>query len=223
MSANDNRWPEFEDRTCAVDLARRMAEADERLRVAPRDMPTLQRRLEYVLRAFETDDLAVVCRAADGTPTGANLTGHGFDLAARLSRGDLALFPAMGRVKAVRHWNRCRLRTVRERSNDFGPPRDGPARVVATAPSHYRLADVEGSETVVLIDPIETWQSHPAQLSYGRKVATVRSAWEVFSIEGRSHGLLFETSNGYEGIDASGGHRAEDTLPGAVWQISVNY
>ncbi|SFU97789.1 MULTISPECIES: hypothetical protein [unclassified Methylobacterium] len=223
MSANDNYAPEFEDRACAVDLARRMANAgDARLVVAPRDTPTLERRLEYVLRAFHTDDLAVVRRTADGTPTGACLTENGLDLAARLGRGDAALYPAMGRVKALRPPPRYGRRTVRSRSAGPGPSLAAPAKVLATAPSHYRAGDVEGSETFVIIDPIDCWHAHPAVIRYGRRVGTVLAAWEVFSLEGRSHGLLFETSDGFEGIDACGGHCAEDTLPGAAWQISVN-
>lgn len=216
MYANDNFFPDHEDRVRALDLLRRVAgKGDPRLAIDPREEPTLARRLESVLRILEILDLAVVRRASDGRPLRLAMTENGISIGSGLVGGGVALFPAEGGVRIVRP-------PASKRRSGSRLPARAPALILATAPSHYDAAVVRGSETEVIIDPVAQWDRHPTLTSHSCSIEGIRRAWEVFSTEGQSYGLVLETGGGFDGVDARGGHNTEDTLSGAAWQVRVN-
>lgn len=220
ISANDNYVPDWEDRSVALEFVRAtVAAGGERPEVDGWLARSLAVRARYVAQALEIDALAVVRRAADGHPLSASLTEFGCQVGERLAAGDIALMPGRGGLKLVSPPKcLCRL------SGDAlaAMVAEEPFSILATPPEHYDADVVEGSATSVVIEGLNAWTDHPAARMRRHGVVSVVRAWEVFSMEGVSYGLVLQTFDQFHALDAHGGHRCEASLAGAAWQVRVN-
>lgn len=219
---NDNLAPERSDRSAALDLVCRTIKAgDTPLQVDGSLGQVFATRWAYVFRALEIDGLAVIRRADDGRPLGANLTELGTFVGECLAAGDVVLLPGHGGIKVAGTPTQLRQRG---RHNGPGPaiPVETPALILASAPLHYGADTVEGSATPVIVDRLASWADHPATRLRRRPVKPVSRAWEIFSNEGLSFGLVLETADGFEGLDSHGGPSLEFSLSEAAWQVRVN-
>ncbi|KQP80327.1 hypothetical protein ASF57_18275 [Methylobacterium sp. Leaf117] len=208
--------PEHADRVRALELVRRMAAAQDMFVVGAEEGPTFFMRLGSILGVLERAGLAIVRREADERPAGATLTDSGMDAGCRLLAGHVALFPAGGGIKLVANPISLEDAQVPQRGSGV------PVWVRAVAPSHYGPDVVEGSATVVIADPIERWESHPALRWCRRDDCPVQCAWEIFTRSGRSLGLILGTAGGFDGVDAFGGYHTEHEFAAVAWQIAVN-
>lgn len=219
---NDNYAPERSDKSAALDLLRRTVEARGSGLTVDQGMGrTFVTRVEYIIRALEIDGLAVIRRSQDGRPHGATLTEFGSYVGERLAAGDLALMPGLGGIKVVGRLKRLR-RPPSGAWADAASSTETIGSIVARAPSHYGEDVVSGSATDAFVARLIAWADHPVMKSSCYRGAPVRCAWEVFSREGWSHGLVLETDEGFHGIDAYGGESRERSLPEAAWQVMVN-
>ncbi|MBE7199472.1 MAG: hypothetical protein INR70_16950 [Parafilimonas terrae] len=217
--ANDNHMPDREDRLAALDLVRAIVAAgDELPTVDGRMARMLAVRVQQVARALEVDALAVVRRAADGRPLSASLTEFGSHVGERLASGDIALMPARGGIRLVPPTELLRPSGKVPEATVAGRP----FSILAIAPDHYHADVVEGSATSVVIDGLQSWAEHPAARIRRRGVASAVRAWEVFSMEGVSYGLVLEAADGFHGVGSHGGGSCETSLAAAAWQVRVN-
>lgn len=204
----------------ALELVRAtFAAGGERPVVDGRMAGMLAVRARYVAQALEIDALAVARRNADGHPLSASLTEFGSHVGERLAAGDVALMPGRGGIRLVSP-PKCIRRPFGKALE--ASVAEGPFSILATAPDHYDEDVVEGSATSVMIDALASWTDHPAARIRRHDVVAVRRAWEVYSIEGASYGLVLETAEWFLGLDAHGGHSCETSLAGAAWQVRVN-
>lgn len=219
---NDNLAPERGDRSAALDLVRRTIQAgDTPLKVDGSMGRAFVARWAYIFRALEIDGLAEIRRADDGRPVGANLTELGTFVGECLAAGDIVLLPGHGGIKVA-----GTPKQLRQRGRHDGPdptiPVETPALILARAPLHYGEDTVEGSATSVIVDRLASWADHPAARLSRRRDAPVLRAWEIFSCEGLSFGLVLQTRESFEGVDSSGGFSSESSLFEAAWQVRVN-
>lgn len=211
------------DRFSALDAARRVLQGED-------VTPAIERShgvgfadlVEALSRAPEAGGVARSPAVARGGPEPMGVAVTDPWLAHAATTGTITLHPE-GAARRVIRAPRRRASSDATVPSDADLPLDEAVYVLATAPDHYDRSDVDGSETLVILDPLRRWAGHPIYLRSEDRHDGVRRAWEVFSEEGKPHGLMLWKGDRFAGVDMCGETRLEPTLAGAAWQMSVNF
>lgn len=207
-------------RAFALDLLKRVA-AEGAVSLHPGEKPFSRIRLHDALQSMITDGVALATRS-NAESVGFQLTDEGVSVCKAIAGGGIALLPATGGIKVKKHPERRKRPSGTNIGSVRRLPRKALTWLLASAPDHYDADVVQGSETWVLLDPLDHWEDHPAFIERTRDCGEVSRAWEVFDPDGESFGLILRTVDRFHGIDAFGEVRCEDTLAGIAWQIRIN-
>jgi hypothetical protein len=207
-------------RAFALDLLKRIA-AEGAVTLRPGEKPFSRIRIHDALQSMITDGVALATRS-NAESVGFQLTDKGVSICKGIAGGGIALLPAAGGIKVKKRPERRKGPARTNVGTGRRLPRKALTWLLAAAPDHYDADVVQGSETWVLLDPLERWEDHPAFIERTRDCGQVSLAWEVFDPDGESFGLVLRTTDRFYGIDAFGEVGCEDTLAAIAWQIRIN-
>lgn len=210
------------DRFEALALARRRARSEDAMRTVGRTHGVgFAELVESLSRASGKSEAAVVPVPAEPGSPGSGLGPIDAWLKDVSATNTVALRPLAGDRRFIKAPRRV-VPADPASQTESDLPSDEAVWVLAIAPDYYDEGDVDGTETLVILDPIRRWTKHSV-LKYDEIYPKkARRAWEAFSSDGDPVGLVLQAQHGFVGVDIAGDIRPERTLAGAVWQIAVN-
>ncbi|MBN6819211.1 hypothetical protein ACXR8U_27115 [Methylobacterium radiotolerans] len=172
-------------------------------------------RAAEIVRALESDKTATVRRGGGADATRVLVTMAGRRLAVARDAGGVALFPLDGPMRVVDRPQRWDADVDLARQDRRGLVR-------AMAPDEYDDDTRAGSAVTVVLDPVVDWLTHPVYEARRHSAGDAIRVWEVFTLDGESHGLLLMMENGFHGVEPCGAVSPEVSPGAAAWQIVMN-
>jgi len=222
MTDREDRGAPRPDRFETLDLARRRARSEDAVRTVGRTHGVgFAKLVETLSRASGTPEAIPVPVAAEPGSPGSGPGHVDVWLKEVVAKGWVTLRPLVGDRRSIKAPRRVVPADAACRP-EADLPRGEAVWVLAIAPDHYDMCDVEDTETPVILDPIRRWTKYPNLKGDESYPNDARRAWEAFSSDGDPVGLVLQVRRGFVGVGLSGDARPERTLAGAVWQIAVN-